>query len=518
MIEIVSAAGMKRRDQYTIEEIGVPSAVLMERASLTAAEEAVKLLAERGKSSGACAAVLCGSGNNGGDGFACARILTLRGVPCRILFAGNPAHMTEETRRQYEIARRLEIPITEGAEESAAFLKNAASRWDILVDALFGIGLCREVGGAYAELIDLVNQAGRPVLAVDIPSGIDADTGAVCGHAVRADVTVTMQLAKPGLFLYPGCLYTGRPVTAEIGVVGNGEEPLACALEDRDLSALLPQRKEDGNKGTFGKVLLVAGSHNMAGAAVLAASAALRTGCGMVKVLTSEVNRVILQTALPEAMLSTWTTQRELLDALKKAVEWADVIACGPGLGTDESTALAVRKLLTSCEKPLVLDADALNVIAADASLQELLRQHSTPVIVTPHMGEMARLTGKKIGELKEAPLQEAAAFAEKEQVIVVMKDARTVTAVPDGRRFLNLSGCSGMATAGSGDVLTGITAGLLAQGTEAPEAGALGAFLHGRAGEYAASVCGKRFMKAGDIIEGLSEVLKDMESEKQQS
>ncbi len=309
-----------------------------------------------------------------------------------------------------------------------------------------------------------------------------------------------MQLPKRGILLDPGRLYCGRLVIADIGIPDCAPEPAGrpvFAMTNQDLADLLPKRAPSGNKGTFGRVLLAAGSDGMAGAAVLSARSAIRSGAGMVKVLTDARNRVIIQTAVPEALYAGYSTAEEAEAAVRVSLGWADAVAAGPGLGTGSAASAIVRCLLSEADIPLVLDADALNLIAGDPSLRALLSAHNGPVTLTPHMGEMARLTGRSVRELKQNR---------------VLKDARTVTAVPDGRLFLNLSGNSGLATAGSGDVLTGLTAGLLAGGTDPSVAGALASFLHGLAGDAAASQRGQRALTAGELPDALASVLKEAE------
>ncbi len=494
MKEILTDAQMKACDSYTIEQIGVPSAVLMERAAYAVSEEVIHFADKAGRPK---ITVICGSGNNGGDGYACARILSLKGYEAEIFEAGNLKHMTEETARQRGICQKLSIPFQDGDMPD---LKDTG----LIVDALFGIGLARDVSGRYADIINAVNDSDAPVIAVDIASGISANTGKVCGCAVKADATVTMQRIKPGHILYPGTLYSGKLICADIGVVvpetGSGTQ--AYSLERDDLPGMLPKRDPSGNKGTFGKVLIVAGSRGMAGAAYLAAKAALRSGAGMVKILTEESNRVILQQLLPEALLALWQDEDEAVSALREALSWCTVCAAGPGLSGSGAAKALVRELLSKKrEVPLILDADALNNLKDEP---ELLRAYEGKVTITPHIVEMARLTGKDPSEIKSNPIASAGVFALENGVQCVLKDARTVTACEDGRIFINTSGNDGMAAAGSGDVLTGILAGLTACGADPSTAGALSSYVHGLAGDFAAEKLGRSFMTASDIIDGL--------------
>ena len=553
MKTVLTAAEMKTCDSYTIEKIGVPSAVLMERAALAAADEVLSL---RGASDGAVL-ILCGSGNNGGDGFACARILHMKGVPVTVLFAGREENMTAETRRQSGICGRLGLRAVKPEEipEDGNAGERFWNSFELIVDALLGIGLSREVGGCIRDLIQKANAARARIVSIDIPSGVDADTGRVLGAGIYAAVTVTMQCIKPGLLLYPGAENTGRLAVADLGILepasGNpdiidavsgvsGIDESASGIagtsrsrvasdvrsmrlmerEDRtvtrpmrlmereDLKLVLPVRSASGNKGTFGKLLIIAGSENMAGAAFLCASAALRSGAGMVKVLTPSVNREILQRSLPEAMLATWDSLGKMETELHRALDWCDAVVCGPGIGRSEEASRLVHELLAVCEKPVVLDADGLNVLEGDLSV--LTNTPSGRVTLTPHIGEMARLTGKSAADIKNDLVTSAREISMLTGATCVLKDARTVTALPDGGIFFNNTGNSGMATAGSGDVLAGILGSLIVQGTDPGYAAAAAVVLHGAAGDEAAAEQGRRFMTAGDIVTGIRTVLRE--------
>ena len=539
MKTVLTAAEMKTCDSYTIEKIGVPSAVLMERAALAAADEVLSL---RGASDGAVL-ILCGSGNNGGDGFACARILHMKGVPVTVLFAGREENMTAETRRQSGICGRLGLRAVKPEEipEDGNAGERFWNSFELIVDALLGIGLSREVGGCIRDLIQKANAARARIVSIDIPSGVDADTGRVLGAGIYAAVTVTMQCIKPGLLLYPGAENTGRLAVADLGIpepasgnpdiidavsgvsgidesasgiAGTSRSRVASdvrsmrLMEREDLKLVLPVRSASGNKGTFGKLLIIAGSENMAGAAFLCASAALRSGAGMVKVLTPSVNREILQRSLPEAMLATWDSLGKMETELHRALDWCDAVVCGPGIGRSEEASRLVHELLAVCEKPVVLDADGLNVLEGDLSV--LTNTPSGRVTLTPHIGEMARLTGKSAADIKNDLVTSAREISTLTGATCVLKDARTVTALPDGGIFFNNTGNSGMATAGSGDVLAGILGSLIVQGTDPGYAAAAAVVLHGAAGDEAAAEQGRRFMTAGDIVTGIRAVLRE--------
>ncbi len=405
---LVTGSQMKQCDKNTIETFGVPSLVLMERAALGVAEEIEGYFAGQGRERERSALIACGHGNNGGDGLAIGRILWQRGYETTILMPPGNGKLSEETKVQKEILSKYGIAITDAMP---------SQEFGVIVDALFGIGLTRELQGVYREYIEGMNRKTGLKVAVDIPSGIHADTGAVMGIGFRADVTVAFAYAKLGLLLYPGAEYAGRVLVKEIGISRHsflGEQPSVFALGTEDIG-LIPARAPYSNKGTFGKVLTIAGQKNMAGAAFLSGMASYVTGAGMVRVFTEEANREILQALLPEAILTTYggagnqPGQEENLEKqLEEALSWATVAAAGPGLGTGKRARRLIKHLLKKAEIPVVLDADGLNLAAESP---EWLKEAKAPVIVTPHLGEMARLTGSSIPKIQQGLLQALPAF-----------------------------------------------------------------------------------------------------------
>lgn len=501
---LVNSQEMKQCDTNTIERRKVPSLVLMERAALGVVEE----IGSRSIDSSRCL-VVCGLGNNGGDGMAVARLLHQRGSDVTVVCDWKPEKATEQTRAQYEMLKAYEIPIV---PRVAAALGDR--RYPLIIDAIFGIGLSREIEGHWCEEIRALNAMEGYKVAVDIPSGIHGDDGRMMGCAFRADLTVTFAYEKTGLLLYPGCEYAGEVAVRDIGIDRYSwfdAKPTAYAYEDSDISRM-PERRDHSNKGTYGRVLVIAGKHNMAGAAYFSGKAAAMTGCGLVKIFTAEDNRTIIQQLLPEAILETWTAdETEQCDPvfgekIGSCVSWADVIVLGPGLGTDSVAEAIVTEVLQRAACPVIADADALNLLAKNP---QPLRIRQGRTILTPHMGEMARLTGKSIEELTASMVNSAAAVAKEYRAVCVLKDARTVTALPDGTYYVNTSGNNGMSTAGAGDVLTGIIAGLIAQGMIVEEAAPLGVYLHGRAGDAIAEETGCYSMMASDIIEGIRQITK---------
>lgn len=486
---LVTSAEMRKYDNNTIEKIGIPGVVLMERAALAVVEQIQGYIASH-QLKNVKILVLAGMGNNGGDGLAIARMLCESDYVVDVWCVGEEAKASGQWKQQREILRSFPVDVSGRVSQK---------EYTILVDALFGVGLSREVSGVYAEAIERFNRLVGYKIAVDIPSGVDADNGKILGCAIKADLTVTFGFCKRGLVMYPGCEMAGTVVTAQIGIGKQsflGEIP-GMFYYDEALKELLPKRKSGGNKGTFGKVLLIAGSKNMAGAAILAARAAYRIGAGMVKVISAPENRVIIQETVPEALLGAW-------ENLEESISWADVLLIGPGLGKSKEALWCMQMVLHHADKPLIIDADGLNLLAQQEDLQLRLAQQSRQVVLTPHVGELARLMRKQIGELKEDLPLWGSKMAEQLHAIVVAKDARSFVCEENRPVCMNLQGNSGMATAGSGDVLAGVIGGLMAQGMSGFEAAGVGVYLHAMAGDAAAAAMGEHAVMAGDIVANL--------------
>lgn len=503
---LVSGKEMKLLDQNTSEIFHVPELVLMEQAAMAFVRK-LFIMERKIKS----VLIVCGSGNNGGDGLAIGRLLHERKIKVCLLLAGEAdGHKTTksyETQKQicsaYQIPMIHELSQTEGTQ------------FDLVVDALFGTGLSRSITGKLAELLEQLNGMDVWRVAVDIASGVHAEDGSVLGTAFAAEDTITFSFGKTGQFLWPGSDYSGRVHIVPMGITMASwldKKPKTAFLTKEDLS-LLPRRMPHSNKGTYGRLLVIAGSVNMAGAACLCAKAAYRSGCGLVKVMTAEENRLVLQTAVPSAILSTYSAKLEDSQVIEE-LKWADAVVIGPGLGTGRIAERLVKLVLKNCAVPFVVDADALNIIAKEPEL--LLRPH-TSMILTPHLGEMSRLTGDLVSLIQARLIPSAVEFARTYDVICVLKDFHTITAVPYGLTYVNLSGNDGMAVAGSGDVLSGILGSLLAQGMK-PELAALGVYIHGLAGDAAAKQCSRTAMKAEDLIDGLKSVMQETEENDKQS
>lgn len=494
MIYLPTGEQMRRADLYTIEEIGVPSMVLMERAAL----EVVRCMEEE-QLDFRKVLVICGSGNNGGDGYAIARLLHLKGHDVTIFFAGNSQKRSEENAQQAKIAAHYEIPVITnlGTEE-----------YSVIIDALFGTGLKREVTGHYREVLCSVNQMAGKKVAVDLPSGIHDTTGARMGIAFCADLTVAIAFPKRGLFLQEGNVCAGKILTGDIGISSEtfSEGTVTFGYEKQDLFLGFPKRKKNSHKGSYGKVLMIAGSKGMSGAAYLSAKAAYAVGAGLVQIYTHEENRVILQQLLPEAIITTYDTFDS--EQLEKLIQWADLIGIGCGLGKSDTAERVMQYTLKRALVPCVVDADGINILSKH---MEWIEETNALIVLTPHMKAMSRMLQCSVKELIEQRMEKLHAFVERYKVVCVLKDARTLVAKEHQNTYLNLSGNAAMAKAGSGDVLAGVIVGILAQQCEPYTSACLGVFLHGLAGDMARDKKGAYSVLASDLVAEISSVLKNI-------
>ena len=491
---LLTAEQMKSGDEQTINDIGVPSMVLMERAALKSVEamEAAGIDCSR-------PLIVCGSGNNGGDGFAIARLLHLRGCHVNVIFIGKEASRSDETRLQMHILKKYGVSIGKTID---------VREYSVVIDALFGIGITREITGQYADVIDQMNRMTGKKVAIDIPSGIHAASGQIMGMAFRADLTVTFACEKLGTILFPGGQYAGKTMVADIGIDSSmfRDNPDVCyTYEPADLSLIMPRRQADSHKGTYGKVLMITGSDGMAGAAWLSAKAAYETGAGLVQIYTARENQIILQTLLPEAIIRPYISFDS--EELRQLIDWADVVTIGCGLGQGGIAAKLMRETAGYCKKPCVIDADGLNLLAGKT---ELIKNGS--FLLTPHMKEMSRLIKQPVKEIAGRRFEAGQALTRDLGVVCVLKDARTLVTAPGQPVYLNTSGNAAMAKAGAGDVLTGVITGLLAQGMTLSEAGRVGVYLHGLTGDAAKNRKGSYSVSATDLINMISSVLKEAE------
>ncbi len=490
-MKVVSGTELKQIEEYAINTIKLPSLTLMERAALSVYEY---IVGEYDKDKAVL--VIAGVGNNGADGIAIARMLHISGRKVAVKIIGNLGKATEEFKIQYEIFNNVKGKII--------FIEPDMNKYDILVDALFGIGLKREITGEYKEIVNIVNDkfADKTIISVDIPSGVDADTGNIMGISIKADVTVTFSCKKIGLLLPPGNACAGKIIVADIGIPESAYDGSYSVITfDSRKEVRLPKRDANGNKGTFGKVLIIAGAEGMSGAAYLCGKAAYRMGSGLVRIVTVEENREILQKMLPEAVLVTYDKDAEI--DLSDSIKWADSIVIGPGIGKSNQ-AYDILKTIMSADKRIVIDADGLNIISEHNELIDLFGEN---IIITPHLGEMARISNKSITEIKDNLLKTATDYAKEHNIVVVLKDARTI--VSDGKMsYINSSGNDGMGTAGSGDVLAGIIGSLYAVDNNAFNSAINAVYLHGVAGDLAAGKLGSAGVMASDIANMVNETL----------
>lgn len=500
MIPLLTSEQMRALDAHAINEIGIPGIVLMENAALAV----IDVIDERfGDIEWMTIAIVCGPGNNGGDGFAIARQLHLRGADVDVFLLSDPQQLQGDALTNYKLLEPLGV---------TAFLVDKAdeldfSEYDLIVDAIFGTGSTRAPDGVYEGTIRAINDSPSNVIAVDCPSGVDASTGAVPGEAIWADATVTFQYAKTGLLLPPGKACSGDVVIAPISIPREPEvlEQVGFGLpEDDDIADLLPPRALDAHKGDFGKLLIIAGSRGMSGAARLAAYAALRMGVGLVKVATPESVRPEVAAFAPEIMTiglpetAHGTIAASAIERLKDELKWADAVAVGPGLGQDAETASFLNALFPHVER-LIVDADGLNLIAA----HKLISKLPADTILTPHPGEFSRLIGEDYESFTERA-EAARGFAADNNLVVLLKGAPTITFARELPAVVNPTGNPGLATAGSGDVLTGMVSALLAQGLDSYSAAFAAAYLHGRAADIAIEEYGEASMISGDVIDFL--------------
>jgi hydroxyethylthiazole kinase-like uncharacterized protein yjeF len=519
-MRVLNTAQMREADRRTIHEIGIPSIVLMENAgrqAVAAMEAAFEdLMTSR-------VAVVCGRGNNGGDGFVVARTLIQRGVQTSVFLLGSVSEVQGDARTNIEVLGRIGLTVVEiKSAQDWELHFSEISECDVIVDALLGTGFHGVLTGLLQTVVADVNALGVPVIAIDLPTGVSADSAELAGEAIEASMTVTLAAPKIPLVFPPADSHAGDLVIADIGipypVLQELEGPYLELLTRERMREIVPTRAADSHKGDFGRVLIVAGSLGRTGAAHLAALGALRAGAGLVTVATPRSCVPIVAAMAPEYMTEPLDeTPSGAIDfaSLDRLFELdADVIAVGPGIGRDPGTVAFVHGLLERAGVPLVLDADALNAFTGDPD--RLMGRDGVDVIVTPHPGEMARLLGAAIESVQADRLARAREFATGHRVYVVLKGHRTVIAGPDGRSFVNLTGNAGMATGGTGDLLTGMIAAWVAQLLDAEAACKLSVYLHGMAGDLAEAQQGEAALIASDIAARLGEAVMELTARRQ--
>jgi ADP-dependent NAD(P)H-hydrate dehydratase / NAD(P)H-hydrate epimerase len=519
-MRVLNTEQMREADRRTIEEIGIPSIVLMENAgrqAVAAMEAAFDDLAT------SRVGVLCGRGSNGGDGFVVARTLVQRGVDTAVFLLGSVADVRGDARANLEVLGRIGVTVVEITDAQEWELHfSELTDCGLVVDAILGTGFRGRLSGLLETVVADLNGLGVPVVAIDLPTGVSADSAALDGPAVEASMTVTLGAPKIPLVFPPADSHAGDLVIADIGI----PLPILDELEGQHLELLtrermreiVPARAADSHKGDFGRVLVVAGSTGRTGAAHLAALGALRSGAGLVTVATPRSCLPIVAAMAPEYMTEPLDeTPEGTVDfgAVERVLDMkADVIAVGPGLGQGPGTAAFVQALVERSGVPLVLDADALNAFVGDPD--RLMGREEVGVIITPHPGEMARLLNTSIEAVQHDRVRHAREFAATHRVHVVLKGHRTLIAAPDGRTFVNLTGNAGMATGGTGDLLTGMIAAWFAQLLDAEAASKLAVYLHGTAGDLAEADEGEVALVAGDMAARLGDAVLELTARRQ--
>ncbi len=507
-MKVVTSGEMKEIDRKAMKDFSIPGLLLMENAGIQIAQKVGEMLKGVNNPS---VCVISGKGNNGGDGFVAARHLRKAGIETSIFLVGRKREVKGDARKNLNIADSLGLPVLEVSNRGALRkMKSELETCSLAVDAIVGTGGKERMKGLLADAITAVAECGKPVVCVDIPSGLNADNGIPLGVCVRASVTVTFGLPKVGLLLYPGADFAGDVTVADIGLPDKlliDKRLHVNLIEGKEVAALLPARPASAHKGTMGHVLVLAGSSGYTGAAVLASMGALRSGCGLVTLgVPRSLNPIfeiklteVITRPLPETEATTLGLESE--DDIVDIIGNVDALAVGPGLGRHPETAALIRKLMMIVGIPMVIDADGLSILEGDLSL---LSKRQAPTVITPHPAEMGRLLGVPTSEIQANRIKSARDLAVKHKTITVLKGARTIIAAGDGSVFINPTGNPGMATAGVGDVLTGIVASLIGQGLDPLDAAKVGVYLHGLAGDAASSSKGEESLIATDILNSL--------------
>jgi NAD(P)H-hydrate epimerase len=510
---------MQNLDRRTIEECGIPGIVLMENAGRGTIEF---MASQFPRLSSGRVAILCGRGNNGGDGFVIARYLMARGTQVNVYLLSSKGQVKGDAKTNLEILLRVggnlqEVPNTESFDA----LREEIVSHELFVDAIFGTGLNSEVSGYYADVIDCLNESDRPIVAVDIPSGLDANTGKPLGTCISAAATATFGLPKLGHMMYPGLSHVGRLEVVDIGIPPNlvAEEGIQNhVIESSDIrSTLKGPRQPESHKGDFGHLLAIAGSIGKTGAAAMCCDAAIRVGVGLVTLGIPSSLNAIMEVKLTEPMTNplpeteSASLSLDAYDPIMAMTEGKTALVLGPGISTAEETMDLVRQLIRSVTLPMVIDADGITALAAD---RHALHDAKGPIILTPHPGEMGRLLGVRSGEVQEDRLGVARRAALEFGCHIVLKGARSLVATPSGDVFINPTGNPGMATGGIGDILTGMVGGFVCQRLSPTDAAKAGTYLHGLAGDRALPSRGERALIATDLLDGIAGLLKDFADE----
>ena len=514
-MKVVTPAQMNAIDSMCINHIGIPGIVLMENAALKVVDEITESLQHiRGKK----IYIFAGKGNNGGDAFAAARHLYNGDAKIKVYLLSEKKNIGGDAGVNLAVLEKMGIDVIELTDElQLEVLERELLDADMVIDGIFGTGLKGKITGLIEAVIRVINNSGRNVVSIDIPSGVSGETGAILGCCIKACKTVSFGLPKIGMIVHPGCEYTGELITVDIGIPAKaieGTDIRTNIIEDNFVSKLIPRRYRASNKGDYGRVLIISGSVGMTGAGCLVAGAALRTGAGLVYLGVPSTLVPVYDASLIESITLPLEDNglgyiskdsiKQILGHLKRVT----VVAVGPGLSVNDDIVEIVSNIIANSEAPLILDADALNAVSRDVSVLKKLKAEA---VITPHPGEMARLTGLSVKDVQDNRIEIAREFAAKWNIITVLKGAKTIIASPDGTIYINVTGNPGMATGGTGDVLTGVIAGLIGQGAKPLDAAVAGVYLHGLAGDSTAVMKGEHGLIAGDLLEELPYIIKGL-------
>ena len=511
---VATALEMQNIDKRARDEFDIPTLLLMENAALgitRIVEDKLGSVKEKKIT------VISGKGNNGGDGLAAARLLYNRGARVCIYLLSEPDAIAGDAATNLNIALKMGIELHSTGNYDLRTMKSVINHSHVIIDAILGTGLSSPIKGEYSEIIEMINHSQRPVIAVDIPTGINSDTGEVMGIAVKAADTITFAIPKRGHLLYPGSDYTGKLYIVDISIPNAAiekESVYVHLLTEEDMTCLIPLRQKDSHKGSFGHVLVIAGSIGKGGAAAMTSISCLRAGAGLVTLATPQSVQPIVAEKLTEIMTfplpETYdkTISLSAMDEIMNLIRDKDVIAIGPGLTVHKDTAAVVRKVLKEVDVPVVIDADGINALIDHL---DILKERRAATVLTPHPGEMGRLIGKSTADVQKDRIETARDFAMSHNVFLVLKGANTLVAEPSGKVYISPTGNPGMATAGTGDALTGILAGLTAQMNDISAGVKLSVYLHGLAGDIAAKEVGLISMIAGDLIDRIPAAIKHL-------
>jgi NAD(P)H-hydrate epimerase len=515
-MKIVTAKEMQEIDRTAIDDYGIPGIVLMENAAKGVVASLFKKFPDiKDKKIG----ILAGKGNNGGDGLAVARLLTDKDISVTVYLLVKKEFLRGDAKTNLEKAEEIGIKIFEiTSPNELKAVKDDILKNDAFIDAIFGTGLTSGVKGYYVDVIKFINSSNKFILSIDIPSGLSSDTGEIIGEHIKADMTVALCLPKIGEILYPAAEYTGELEVVDIGIpelIINNKEIKINLIEEKDAAKMLPKRRPDTHKGTYGHLTVIAGSRGKGGAAALSSISALRAGAGLVTLALPECLNVSFEVGIPEVMTLPLPDTREgTIDKssykiLLKFLDGKSAVLIGPGITTNPSTSSLIKNIIKEVSCPLLIDADGINIIADN---MDLLKDKSSPIAVTPHPGEMARMLNSTSKEIQGNRIESSRKLSVEYGIYVILKGARTIVTTPEGDVYINPTGNPGMATAGTGDVLSGIIAGFISQGLSVRDSSILGVYLHGLAGDIAAGELSQTALIASDLLKTFPEAIKRVE------